>query len=560
MTRKPLEDNDQVESEINRFRHAIELTRKELIDLGDKIDGILVGQELFEVHLLLVQDPVLIEDVEKKIRDELVNADYAVSSVLNEVINKFNRISDPYIRERSADIKDVCRRVIEKLLGTEREALGKVNKPVILVARDLDPIDTAGLTRKQVSGFATDVGGKTSHTAILARSYGFPAVVGLNDLAESVQPGVTAIVDGIHGCVVLDPDEKELFFYEELKRKFDETEDSLASLASEPAITVDGYEVELSANIEFSQEADHVRKYGGKGVGLFRTEFLRMISPLETDEETQYNAFVHVLTTLKPDPVIIRTLDLGGDKFLPEFPQVERNPFLGWRAIRICLDHPEVFKKQLRAILRASVYGNARLMVPMITDVNQILQLKSLLTQIKRNLTKEGIPFDQNMPVGIMVETPAAAIAIDLLISHVDFVSIGTNDLTQYTLAVDRGSRLVAKLFDPFHPAVVRQIDTVVKVAHNADKWVGVCGEMAANPLAVPILLGLGVDELSVATTLIPEIKKMIRVINMEDSRKLASMALQLDSGWKIKHLIRSTVAGRYPDILLESNDKDEEF
>ncbi|MBN1433476.1 phosphoenolpyruvate--protein phosphotransferase [Candidatus Fermentibacterales bacterium] len=548
------EGEEAVRAELERFRQAVELTRQELIGVSEKADQLVVGRELFEVHLLLVQDPALIASVERMIEEQRVNAEFAVGSVLRDAVSRFESIADPYLRERSADVRDVGRRIVEKLLGTERQALDREAGPFVLIAGDLDPSDTAGLTRDIVLGFATEKGGATSHTAILARSLGIPAVVGLTGLTDDVNPRDTVIIDGIHGKVVVRPDEGELLFYRELKRKFDSIEESLCSLAGEPAVTSDGHEIELAANIEFSQEADHVRQYGGKGVGLFRTEFLRLLSP-SADEESQYSAYVHVLEVLRPDPVIIRTFDLGGDKFFPDSGISEANPFLGWRSVRVCLDRPEMLRSQLRAILRASTHGNARVMFPMITDLEQVLRLREILDSVRAGLDDEGVPVAGDIPFGIMIETPAAAISIDLLVEHVDFVSIGTNDLTQYTLAVDRGSKLVAKLFDPFHPAVLRQIRDVVRVVHEAGKWVGVCGELAGNPLAVPILLGLGVDELSVATMLIPEVKRMIRVISMSDARMVAEKALRLPSGAEIRHLVHSSVAGRYPQILLEEEE-----
>jgi phosphotransferase system enzyme I (PtsI) len=561
VTRKQVEGEAASRSELERFQAAIEATRRELIDIADKADAdqLVVGRELFEVHLLLVQDPTLLSSVENMILEEGVNAEYAVSVVLKEAIAKFQAISDPYLKERSSDVRDVGRRIVQNLLGTEREALDREGGPFVLVASDLDPSDTAGLTRDIVVGFATEKGGRTSHTAILARSLGIPAVVGLSDITDSLQPRQTVIVDGIHGRVVVDPDEKELLYYEKLKQKFEGIEETLCSLACEPAVTSDGYEVEIAANIEFSQEADHVRTHGGTGVGLFRTEFLRLLSPIQ-DEAAQYGAYTHVLEVLKPDPVIIRTFDLGGDKFFPESSLVEPNPFLGWRSIRVCLDRPEMLRTQLRAILRASVHGNARIMFPMITGTSQVVEARRIMEEVEEELRSEGVEFDEDVPVGIMVETPAAAITADLLAPLVDFVSIGTNDLTQYTLAVDRGSRLVARLFDPFHPAILRQIRDVVASMHSVDKWVGVCGEMAGNPLAVPILVGLGVDELSVATMLIPEVKRMIRVISMADARRITAKALELTSGNEIRQLVRDMVSGRYPELLLEECDGEDSW
>jgi phosphotransferase system enzyme I (PtsI) len=522
--------------------------------LAESLSDLVEGRQLIDAHILLVDDPVMQSDVRRRISEDLLGAESAVSQVLHEVIERFEHMQDPYARERGADVRDVGRRVLNKLLGTEREALGRMSTPVVLVARELDPSVTAGLARDRILGIATDVGGSTSHTSILARSLGIPAVVALKDVAERVLPRQTIIVDGIHGRVILDPEPDELHYYNELAKRYSETQDAIAMNAEEPAVTADGRTVELAANIEFSQEADLVRRYGGRGVGLFRTEFLHLLSPDTDDEEMQYKAYVHVLKVLYPEPVIIRTLDLGGDKFLnsPEFH--ERNPFLGYRAIRICLDRPHLFRRQLRAVLRASAEGNARLMIPMVTEVSQVRRTRALITEICEELTASGVAFDPRLQVGMMVETPAATIAMDFFAPHVDFVSIGTNDLTQYTLAVDRGSPLVASLFDPMHPAVLRQIDMVVRSCHSAGRWVGVCGQMASDPLAVPLLLGLGVDELSVPVTQIPDIKQMIRITDMQMAEGLAATALATGSGQEVRHLLRTAVADRFPGILLSGN------
>ncbi len=555
VARRNLPDCSVVDLEIARFDRAIADVRNELEILASGLKDVIEGRQIIEVHILLVDDPTMQKEVRSRIENDLVNAEYAVSQVLRDVIERFRRLEDPYMRERVADVRDVGRRVIAKLLGTEREALGKVTEPVVVVAQDLDPSETASLSKDQVLAFVTDRGGKTSHTAILARSLGIPAVVALKEVAECTEPRQTVIVDGIHGKVIIEPDEGELLFYSELRRRYEEAEADIAQNADEEAVTADGVSIELAANIEFSQEADQVRRYGGRGVGLFRTEFLGLLYPAsDNEEEHHYQAYRHVLEVIHPEAAIIRTLDLGGDKFLADLGITEANPFLGWRAIRVCLDQPARFKTQLRAILRASAFGNAKLMIPMITDVFQVRRTREYISEIREELTKKGIPFDVNMPVGIMVETPAAALGIDLLLPWVDFVSIGTNDLTQYTLAVDRGSPYVAHLFDPLHPTVLRQIDHVCRACKPAGKWVGVCGQIAGDPLAVPLLLGLGVDELSVALTVIPDVKKMVSVVTMDASRSLVEKALTMESGWQIRELVRSFVTGRYPEILLEDD------
>ena len=551
--KRNLGNKEEVEAELDRFRAALAHTRVELEQISDQVSDIIEGRQLIEVHILLLNDPSMISDVENRIRNEQVSAEYAVSKALYDVLERFSLMKDPYIRSRSIDIKDVGKRIMANLMGTEQEALQNLTNPVVLVSRDLDPSQTAGLSRKQLLGIVTDLGGSTSHTAILARSMGIPAVVALKDVAEYVVPGQTVIIDGIHGNVILDPNEDELEYYSRIKKRYNIAEAEIALNAESPAATEDGRKIELSANIEFSQEADQVRRFGGYGIGLFRTEFIRLLTPeLEDDEDFHYRAYRHVLETLNPDPVIIRTLDLGGDKFLDSIPTMEKNPFLGWRAIRICLDRPEKFTRQLRALLRAARHGNGRIMLPMITGYDQILQVRVMLEDIAAELDREGIPRGDIPPLGIMIETPAAVLGIDLLLPHTDFVSIGSNDLTQYTLAVDRGSPYVSKLFDSLHPAVVRQIDIVARKCKEVKQWVGICGQMANDPLSIPLLVGFGLNELSVPLTLIPDVKEMISVIRMSEVKTIAKKALTMKSGNEIRDLVFDYVKSRYPEIILD--------
>jgi len=550
--KRVLASDDEILSEVKRFRKAIEDTRTELEALSEKLSDVIEGKQLIEVHIVLLNDPSLHADVIRRIESEKVTAEYAVSQVLYDVLARFDSIEDPYIRSRSADVRDVGRRVIAKIMGTEDEVLSKIEDPVVLVASDLDPSQTAGLSKKQILGIAIDKGGPTSHTAIIARSLGVPAVVALKEVAENSAPGDMMVIDGIHGEVILNPDEDELKFYTRLKAQYEVAEADIVANAMNPTITADGVPMELSANIEFSQEADHVARFGGKGIGLFRTEFIRLISSGPETEEIHFTAYDHALEMVYPETCIIRTFDLGGDKFLDEIPIPERNPFLGWRAVRICLDRPERFIRQLRAVLRAAVRGNAWLMIPMISSVDEVLAVRELLETTAMRLEEEGVPFEKDIPFGIMVETPAAAISIDCFLPHVDFVSLGTNDLTQYTLAVDRTSPFVADLFDPFHPAVLSQIGCVTDACRKAGKWVGVCGQMASNPLAIPLLVGFGVDELSVPFSLIPDVKKMISLVDMSEVELLTHRALSMSTGNEIKELVKEYVREKYPDIILE--------
>ncbi|MBD3276806.1 MAG: phosphoenolpyruvate--protein phosphotransferase [Candidatus Aegiribacteria sp.] len=556
--KKTLSGEHEIDRELKRFRKALLETREELEEISERVSDIIEGRQLIEVHILLLNDPSMTSDVENRIRSEMVTAEYAVSRVLYDVLEKFKSMKDPYLKSRSVDVKDVGRRLMANLLGTEKEALLSIKNPVVLVSSDLDPSQTAGLSRRQLLGIATDMGGATSHTAILARSMGIPAVVGLGEVAEYSVPGQTIIIDGIHGEVILNPEAEELEYFTELKKKYNSAEAEIALNADKPALTADGEYVELSANIEFSQEADQVSRFGGRGVGLFRTEFIGLLSPESTDDEMiHYKAYRHVLETLAPDPVIIRTLDLGGDKFIDSIPTTERNPFLGWRAIRICLDRPEKFAIQLRALLRASRYGNARIMLPMITHYSQVEQVRLMLEQLAVELDEEGTERGEIPPLGIMVETPAAVLSLDRLLQCSDFVSIGTNDLTQYTLAVDRGSPYVSKLFDSLHPSVIRQIKMTVDSCRDAGKWVGICGQMASDPLSIPLLLGFGIEELSVPITLIPDVKKMISVIEMKTAVEIADECLKMGSGDQIRNRVLEYVESRYPEIILDEIRRD---
>ena len=553
VVRRSLTSGEEVASEIARLRAAVDSVDGDLESLAEAIGHVVEGRQIVEFLRLLLRDPMIHRDIELRITSDRECAEYAVSTVLQDVLARFIELDDPYMRERVADVRDIGRRLLEKLLGTEKEALARSGEPVILVSEDLDPSDTASIDTRIVSAIVTDRGGSTSHTAILARSMGIPAVVALEEVTGAVSPRDIIVVDGIHGHVIINPTEEELKLARGVRAKYLEAERSMAENAGMPAMTADGVRVELSANIEFPEEVELVRKYGGQGVGLFRTEFLRVLSRGLETEEDHFRIYDGVASALAPDPVIIRTYDMGGDKFRPGMAH-EANPFLGYRGVRICLGNPEEFGAQLRGIMRASVHGNVRMMFPMITHVEQMRTIHEILAAIRADLHGKGVPFDEKMPVGFMVETPAAVTALDLLLPYADFVSIGTNDLTQYTLAVDRGSPLVADLYDPFHPAVLRQIDHVVRVAHDHGKWVGVCGIMAGDPLAVPILLGMGVDELSVSSSLIPDVKKMISVFTSSSAAKIASDALSLETGRDIRAMVFSQVVGRYPDILLDES------
>ncbi|PIE51718.1 phosphoenolpyruvate--protein phosphotransferase [Candidatus Fermentibacteria bacterium] len=546
---------EQIQPETDRFFKAVADVRHDLENIADSVGDVVEGRQILEFLLLLLQDPTIAADVESCIRDEQVNAEYALSRTLSDVVNKFSKMTDPYLRERVADVSDVGRRVLAKLSGRAAPGAVTMQEPSIMVAKDLDPSETAGFDPARILAFATDMGGETSHTSILARSLGIPAVVGLRNLTGNLRTGDTIIVDGLHGYVIVNPTEEEIDYHSKVRDRFLEAEHLLQTQSTGPAVTGDGCRVELAANIELPHEVELVKKVNADGIGLFRTEFIRLISEDATQEEAQFQIYEHVAASLDPEPVIIRTFDMGGDKFRAGFDSVpEANPFLGYRAVRICLDRPAEFSTQLRAIFRASSRGNVRLMFPMVTHVEQLRRLHDLLAAIRNDLDVSGIPYDRSLKVGIMVETPATVSILDLMLPWVDFVSIGTNDLTQYTLAVDRGNPRVAELYDNFHPAVLRQIDKVVRICHEKKKWVGVCGAMAGDPLAVPLLLGFGVDELSVSPPLIPDVKKMIAVVTTHGSREIAEQSLSMETGLAVRAKVHSYVVGKYPEILLNEN------
>ncbi len=547
---------DEVQKEMERLERALAETRKQILDVQRQVqEG--VGAEhasIFDAHLLVLEDPLLIEEVTRTIQIRKINSEYAFSEFTEKYADTLSKIADDFLRERVTDIRDVAERVLNNLMGLDGFDFRNLREPVIIIAEDLVPSQTALLDRKMVLGFATDCGSKTSHTAIMARSMQIPAVVGLQDISEQLETGQYALLDGYNGVVVLNPSDQTLFEYGQLERKQVNLKEHLQHIHDEPAVTLDGHRVVLSANVEQATDAKAVKESGGEGVGLFRTEYLFINREILPTEEEQYEAYRYVAAALKPAPVVIRTLDLGGDKFLShlQVPQ-EMNPFLGWRAIRFCLQQRDLFRAQLRAILRASVEGNIKMMYPMISCVDELNKANALVEEYKAELTAENIAFDPKLEVGAMIEIPSAAVAANVLAKKCKFFSIGTNDLIQYTLAVDRLNEKIAHLYEPTHPAIVRLIQLTVEAAHRHGIWVGVCGEMAGDPVLVPLLLGLGVDELSVSPPIIPQIKYLIRRLKLEDAKKLAEFALQCDSGVEI--LLRAqTLAREIAPSLFENN------
>ncbi|MGZ5520017.1 MAG: phosphoenolpyruvate--protein phosphotransferase, partial [Limisphaerales bacterium] len=490
---------------------------------------------IFEAHLLVLEDPTLIESVTNLIQQKKIAAESAFHQFAVKYTATLAAIDDDYLRERAADMRDVTARVLNNLLGHPQQELRSLTEQCIVIAEDIPPSLVATLDKTKVIGFATDVGSKTSHTAIMARSLQIPAVVGLQDASEKVENGVHVLVDGYNGVLIINPTDQTLFEYGQLVRRHVTMEEKLKDIQGLPAVTLDGAKVTLAANIEQTSDVDAVKFYGAEGVGLFRTEYLFINRDTLPTEEEQYVAYRKVAAELKPAPVIIRTLDLGGDKFLSHLalPQ-EMNPFLGWRAIRFCLEEKDIFRAQLRAILRASAEGNIKMMYPMITCVDEVLKANEYVAEFKAELRAEGKPFDEKLEIGIMIEIPSAALAASILAKHVSFFSIGTNDLIQYSLAVDRLNEKIAHLYEPTHPAILRLIKMTADAAKKQGIWCGICGEMAGDPMLTPLLLGLGVDELSAAPPLLPWVKLLIRRLKISDAKALAEFALNCDSGREI--------------------------
>ena len=492
--------------------------------------------DIFDAHLLMIEDHVLIDEVLKIIRDQKTNAEYAFHTASEKYVAVLEAVEDEYLRERAADLRDLTGRVLDNLLEVKDQFdLRHLTEPCILVGHDLSPSMTAQLDKKMVLGFATDIGGKTSHTAIMARSLDIPAIVGLKTISDDLESGDYALLDGYNGTITINPTDNTLFEYGQLEKNKASLDEKLREIVWQPAVTLDGKAIHLSANIEDQYDVEAVLQYGAEGVGLFRTEFLFINREKLPGEEDQFQAYRQVAAALKPQQVIIRTLDLGGDKFASHLQlSKEVNPFLGWRAIRFCLAQPELFCAQLRAILRASAEGNVKMMYPMISGLDEWNQATALLEKCKAELRAENIPFDEHLEVGAMIEIPSAALIADSLAKRVKFFSIGSNDLIQYTLAADRTNEKVSHLYEPTHPAILRLIKTTVDAAHRAGIWAGVCGEIAGDPVLVPLLLGLGVDELSCAPAVIPEVKYMIRRVKMDEAQALAEFALQSESPTEI--------------------------
>ncbi|UHA71797.1 phosphoenolpyruvate--protein phosphotransferase [Paenibacillus sp. 481] len=540
-------DAGAVDAEAARLQQAVDQAITELEQIKENTAAKLGDDhaEIFATHILVLQDEEYIGQALEKVRTEAINAEFAFNEVTQQLIDIFSSMDSEYMRERAADFRDVSKRVLGLLSGNKSASLNDFEQPVVLFAHDLTPSDTAQLDRSKVAGFATNIGGRTSHSAIMARSMEIPAVVGLKDATETVKTGDVVVLDGAKGLILVAPDAATIAEYEEKKAKFEKRQDAMKLYKDKPSVTADGHEVELVANIGNPQDALGARNNGAEGVGLFRTEFLYMGRDNFPSEEEQYNSYVTVCETLGAEkPVVVRTLDIGGDKELPylELPK-EMNPFLGYRAIRLCLDEVELFKTQLRAILRASAHGNIKLMFPMISTLTELREAKAILAETQAELDAKGIAYNKEMEVGIMIEIPAAAIISDQLAKEVDFFSIGTNDLVQYTMAADRMNEKVAHLTQPFNPAVLRLIRMVIDAAHKEGKWAGMCGEMAGNLTAVPILLGLGLDEFSMSASAVLPARVLLSRLNRDEMKQLAEEALMMETADDIQRLVHERVA-----------------
>lgn len=543
----------EMPEEIARFEAALIATRAELLEIQQRIADAIGAKDasIFDAHLLVVEDRTLIDEVLRGLEKDRHNVEYIFHKTAERYCKTLGEIDDPYLRERVVDIEDVARRVIRHLLGKAPRDLATQDNPHIIVSHNLTPSDTASINRTLVLGFATEQGSKTSHTAIMARSMDIPAIVGLHDICSELTSGDDILLDGYSGLLILNPSPETLQEYGTLEQRKEQVEERLELIRETSSTTSDGRHIILSANIELPGELDDVRESGAEGVGLYRTEFLYLNRTTPPDEEEQYENYRLVAERAQPHSVIIRTLDIGGDKPSESLHlEEEQNPFLGCRAIRLCLQNPEIFKTQLRAILRAATVGNIRMMYPMISGLEELRSANAVLEECKDELRERGIPFNPGLEVGIMIEVPGAALVADHLAREVKFFSIGTNDLIQYTIAVDRGNDRIAHLFEPTHPAIIRLIKTVVDAAHRNNIWVGVCGEMAGDIALTPLLLGLGVDELSASSTVVPRVKKAVQSLSIPTCEALAGEALELDNSFAILHRCLEVASTHYAELI----------
>jgi len=540
-------------TESQRVRNAFKDAIGELTQLETGQDDIEQRKikDIFAVHLRFLHDRSLRKRITDLVYSESVTAEYAVSTTMREIASHFTKVKDAYISERAADIYDIERRLLKQLLGSRREDVEHLTEEVTIVVRELSPTQTAGFNKRFVKGIASDAGGRTSHAAIVARSLGIPAVVALEDLTESVSGGDIVIIDGNRGIVIVNPDGETIRQYKEYSHEFLELEHKLDAIKEKPAVTRDGVRITLLGNIEFPDEAELVLQKGGEGIGLYRTEFLYLNRPSEPTEEDHYQAYAETISVFKHRPVIIRTVDLGADKYTQSKRFApEPNPFLGLRSIRFCLQNLVMFKTQLHAILRASVLGEVKIMFPLITNIQESMQAKMILHDVMEDLDEDSIAYNKDVQIGIMIETPSAALMASTLARDVDFFSIGTNDLIQYTLAVDRGNELVSTLYSSADPAVLRLIRTVIQDAHKAQIDLSVCGEMASEPEYIMLLLGMGVRTISLTPPMIPEIKQIVRSVTIEDCNNVVRKILGMNSERQISSYLRDATRKILPEAF----------
>lgn len=535
------ENITDTDAEIKKFRNALEASKIELTKIRNNAEKSLGADKaaIFDAHLLVLDDPELIQPIEDKIENEKVSAPEALNEVTTQFITIFESMDNEYMRERAADIRDVSKRVLAHLLGVDLPNPSMIDESVVIIGNDLTPSDTAQLNKEFVQGFVTNIGGRTSHSAIMSRSLEIAAVVGTKSITHEVKQGDMVIVDGITGDVIIDPTEDELIAYQNKRERFFEDKKELQKLRDAETVTVDGEHAELAANIGTPDDLYGVMENGAEGIGLYRTEFLYMGRDQMPTEDEQFEAYKKVLETMKDKRVVVRTLDIGGDKELPylNLPK-EMNPFLGYRAIRLCLDQQDIFRTQLRALLRASAYGKLNIMFPMVATIKEFRDAKAILLEEKDKLTSEGQEVADDIEVGIMVEIPSTAALADIFAKEVDFFSIGTNDLIQYTMAADRMSERVSYLYQPYNPAILRLVKQVIEASHKEGKWTGMCGEMAGDETAIPLLLGLGLDEFSMSATSILKARRQINGLSKNEMTELANRAINCATQDEVKELV----------------------
>lgn len=530
-----------IDAEIAKFNDAIETSKVELTKIRNNAEKNLGADKaaIFDAHLLVLDDPELIQPIEDKIKNDQVNAPTALSEVTGQFITIFENMDNEYMKERAADIRDVSKRVLAHILGVELPNPSIIDESVVIIGNDLTPSDTAQLNKEFVQGFVTNIGGRTSHSAIMSRSLEIPAVVGTKSITKDVKQGDMIIVDGLTGEVIIDPTDDEVIAYENKRERFFEDKKELQKLRNEETKTIDGKHAELAANIGTPNDLKGVIENGAEGIGLYRTEFLYMGRDEMPTEDEQFEAYKKVLETMEDKRVVVRTLDIGGDKELPylNLPE-EMNPFLGYRAIRLCLDQPDIFRPQLRALLRASVYGKLNIMFPMVATINEFRDAKALLLEEKENLKQEGTDVSDDIELGIMVEIPSTAALADVFAKEVDFFSIGTNDLIQYTMAADRMSERVSYLYQPYNPSILRLVKQVIEASHKEGKWTGMCGEMAGDEIAIPLLLGLGLDEFSMSATSVLKARRQIKGLSQNEMEELSQRAINCATSEEVQELV----------------------